>query len=115
MKKEGFLYYNKTADAKRSLQLTFTITKEQAEAFSKLATACNLGKGAKMKEILSYKCKVCGTEYKEKSKCKQCEEAHKTKGEIIEMRYRSCFADKSGYPDKIIVKFEDGNEQVYKR
>lgn len=68
-----------------------------------------------MKETTLWKCEICGTEYKDKMKCQECEENHKKKGKIIKMRHLPRTSDRSGYPDKITVKFEDGAEKVYSR
>lgn len=68
-----------------------------------------------MKETILYKCEICGTEYKDKKKCEQCEACHKKKGKIIKMRHQPYSFDHSGYPDKITVRFEDGMEKMYSR
>ena len=68
-----------------------------------------------MKETTLWKCEVCGTEYRDKSKCEKCEASHKKKGKIVKMRHLPYTSDLSGYPDRITVKFEDGKERVYSR
>lgn len=40
-----------------------------------------------MKETTCWKCDICGTEYKDKKKCEQCEDGHKKKGKIVKMRH----------------------------
>ena len=49
-----------------------------------------------MKDITLWKCDICGTK-------------------IVKMRHLPYTSDQSGYPDKITVKFEDGEELVYSR
>lgn len=70
-------------------------------------------KEKKMKETTCWKCDICGTEYKDKKKCEQCEDGHKKKGKIVKMRRLPYTSYPSGYPDKITVKFENGVEKVY--
>lgn len=36
-----------------------------------------------MKETTCWKCDICGTEYKDKKKCEQCEAGHKKKKERL--------------------------------
>lgn len=68
-----------------------------------------------MKCTTLWKCDICGTEYRDKKKCEQCETGRKKKGKIVKMRHLPYTFDQSGYPDKITVKFEDGEELVYSR
>lgn len=53
-----------------------------------------------MKETTCWKCDICGTEYKDKKKCEQCEAGHKKKGKIVKMRHLPYTSYPSGYPDK---------------
>lgn len=47
--------------------------------------------------------------------CKTCEENHvKPKG-IKDTRYQSYNTDHSGIPDKILIEFDDGREEWFKR
>lgn len=50
-----------------------------------------------------------------KKQCQKCESNHKKEGKIVKMRHLPYISDQSGYPDKITVKFEDGEELVYSR
>lgn len=68
-----------------------------------------------MKETTLWKCEICGTEYRDKGTCQKCESNHKKKGKIVKMRHQPYTNDRSGYPDKITVQFEDGVEKVYIR
>ena len=36
-----------------------------------------------MKDVTLWKCDICGTEYRDKKKCEQCEAGHKKKGKIV--------------------------------
>ena len=62
-----------------------------------------------MKEITSYVCEMCGTEYKEIGDCKRCEESHIKIKQIERAQYEE--SDK--YPTKITVEFEDGKTVTY--
>ena len=68
-----------------------------------------------MKELTKYKCDYCNTEYKNKSDAQQCEDNHKTKAVIIKSHYLNYSQDKSGYPQKIFIEFENGKVIEYKR
>lgn len=68
-----------------------------------------------MKELTKYKCDYCGTEYKEKSNAQQCEDNHKVNATISRRHYLNYAQDKSGYPQKVYIQFEDGKVIEYKR
>lgn len=68
-----------------------------------------------MKETKLYTCEFCGTSYKEKSKCQQCEENHSKPVKIVDAAYASFKGDESGYPKRITVEMEDGEEVEYRR
>lgn len=68
-----------------------------------------------MKEIKHYICEICGTEYKEKARCVQCEKSHCKPEAIVKVKYISYDTNRKGYPISITVKMEDGSEQIYKR
>ena len=68
-----------------------------------------------MKESTKYQCEYCNTEYKDKNKCTECENNHKTRPEIESMRYASYKSDNSGYPIYLNVEFEDGEVITYRR
>lgn len=68
-----------------------------------------------MKTSTRYQCEVCGTEYSDKNKCKQCEENHKKNLKIIGKKYVSFKGDNTGYPTRIEVEFENGEFVTYKR
>lgn len=68
-----------------------------------------------MKEKKLYECEYCHTKYADKPMCKTCEENHvKPKG-IKDTRYQSYNTDHSGIPDKILIEFDDGREEWFKR
>ena len=67
-----------------------------------------------MKKIDLYQCEICGTKYKEKYKCQECEKSHVKAAQIIEEKYmpKNCNGE---YPVYIIVKMTDGKNIMYKR
>lgn len=68
-----------------------------------------------MKEIKHYICEICGTEYREKTKARECEKAHKKPKKIQHSDYHSLSVDASGYPAKIHVEMSDGKIVLYKK
>lgn len=63
-----------------------------------------------MKELKLYQCEVCGTEYSDESKAKECEKYHATGLRISGHKY-----DRIGrFPVKIWVKSKDGEERMYR-
>lgn len=68
-----------------------------------------------MKEVKHYICEICGTEYNDEKKCEACESGHCKPVKIMKAKYLSIDNNKKGYPVSIIVKMEDGTEQIYKR
>lgn len=68
-----------------------------------------------MEELKLYRCEFCGTSYKEKKRCIECEKSHKKPVKIIDSRYVAENDNKKGYPVSITVQMEDGNKVIYKR
>lgn len=68
-----------------------------------------------MKEQKLYICEYCGTSYKDKLKCKECEKGHKQVVKIENCNYTSINSDKTGYPSRINVTMNDGKTVTYKR
>lgn len=68
-----------------------------------------------MKALKFYQCETCGTMFNEEEKAKKCEQTHKKRIKIVSAKYRPYTSEKSGIPDIIIAKFEDGSEVKYKR
>ena len=68
-----------------------------------------------MKKVDHYICEICGTEYAEREKCKQCEKGHKEPKEIINVTHRPVTMDQSGYPETIDLRMSDGETVRYKR
>lgn len=68
-----------------------------------------------MKETKLYVCDYCGTQYKEKLKCQDCERGHKKIKSINSCKYVSIKNDETGYPSRINVLMDDGNIVEYKR
>ena len=67
-----------------------------------------------MKKIDLYQCEICGTQYKEKLKCQECEKSHVRPVQIIGEKYmqKSCSGE---YPVHITVRMADGKTVMYKR
>lgn len=68
-----------------------------------------------MKTLEKYQCEYCHTEYREKSACERCEKNHKVKSKIKKTVYQSYEIDRSGYPMRINIEFENGETITYKR
>ena len=72
-------------------------------------------RGERMKKVEHYICEVCGTEYKDKKRCADCEKGHIKPVEIYTSKYLSLDKNAKGYPSSINIKMEDGNLVTYKR
>lgn len=68
-----------------------------------------------MKEIMQYKCERCGTLYEDKDRALKCEKGHKLATKIVSVNYMRHIYDNTGYPNKILVEFDDGTTKEYKR
>ena len=68
-----------------------------------------------MKELKLFVCEICGTQYKEKRKCQECESSHKEPKSIVSSHYLSYQNNKSGYPNIIQVEFSKGEVISYHR
>lgn len=68
-----------------------------------------------MKETKLYTCEFCGTSYADINKCRQCEENHSKPVKIVGAKYAAFKGDESGYPKRITVEMEDGEEVEYGR
>ena len=68
-----------------------------------------------MKKITRFACEICGTEFADSGKAKNCEKLHKSPKEFVRCRYNPIGIDASGYPQTITVKMSDGEELLYKR
>lgn len=68
-----------------------------------------------MKEQKLYVCDFCGTQYKEKKACKECEESHVAPVKIKNCRYIAMKDNHKGYPTQIHVEMADGTVQIYKK
>lgn len=68
-----------------------------------------------MKEKKLYTCEVCHTDYAEKHKCAECEKSHQTNLKIEDMVFQPLAVDMSGFPFRIKVISEDGEECTYYR
>lgn len=67
-----------------------------------------------MKSLHLYVCEHCGTQYKDKKECQQCENHHTTATEIHDMRFHAS-KNIRNYPDKIELKMADGKMLWYHR
>ena len=69
-----------------------------------------------MKEVKLYQCEICGTQYKEKLKAKDCEASHIKPVKISGMKFNSMNCGSGdGLPVKITVTFENGACVDYRR
>lgn len=67
-----------------------------------------------MKELKLYQCEVCGTQYADKDKAKQCEQYHARGLEIDGWSYRGMNETTEKFPVKIWVKSKSGEERMYR-
>lgn len=68
-----------------------------------------------MKEIKQYKCEHCGIIYADKDRALECEKGHKFATKIVSVHYPPYASDNMGYPNKILVEFNNGITKEYKR
>lgn len=68
-----------------------------------------------MKVSTLYTCEFCNTSYKTEKQAVECEKHHRQPTEIKAPKYRSIKNSSDGYPDKIMVVFDDGQEIRYTR
>lgn len=69
-----------------------------------------------MKKLELYQCEICGTQYKDKAECVECEKSHVPGTKIIGYKYTpKNVGSKDGLPVKITVKFENGKTADYRR
>lgn len=68
-----------------------------------------------MKEQKLYMCEYCNTQFKDKEEAIKCEKFHHVAMEIKSASYHRALSTRDGYPDILMVKFEDGNIERYKR
>lgn len=68
-----------------------------------------------MQELKLYRCEFCGTTYKGKENCKQCEKGHKTPVSVKASKYLSIAQNAKGYPEYVDVEMSDGQIVRYKR
>ena len=68
-----------------------------------------------MKKVELYECGICGTRYKDKLECENCEKHHRHNLRIIDTKYNAHdIGSNDGFPVKITVT--DGAKQaVYRR
>ena len=67
-----------------------------------------------MKERRLFVCEQCNTEYADRKKAKSCEDSHKTKFKIKNMRHVAINNNKTGFPVTVTLEAEDGSIKTYK-
>lgn len=68
-----------------------------------------------MKEVKQYICDICGTQYKDKEKCKDCESMHHQPVKIDGAVWVFMKSNGSGYPTKVHIKMSNGETITYTR
>lgn len=68
-----------------------------------------------MKKVEHYICEICGTEYKDKKACTECEEGHHKPERIDGATYVSMKNNGSGYPTRVHIKMSNGEIITYRR
>lgn len=68
-----------------------------------------------MKKVDHYICEICGTEYTDKVKCRECEKGHKEPQEFVKAKHLPITMDETGYPETIDVRMSDGKVMKYKK
>lgn len=68
-----------------------------------------------MREQKLYLCEFCGTQYREKGKALDCEKNHHIPKSMGQPQYHAAKCPEDGYPDRIIIAFDDGKAFWYKR
>ena len=66
-----------------------------------------------MKKLELYQCEVCNTQYSDKKKAMDCEKSHKMPTSCVGKKYRAVSSNPDGYPDKVMVTFNDGSTAEY--
>ena len=72
-------------------------------------------RGLIMKELKLYLCEHCGTQYKNKTEAKKCEDSHKTKLKIKGMKFVSYKNNHTGFPIVLEVVDEKNYPVRYRR
>ena len=67
-----------------------------------------------MKELKLYQCEVCGTQYADKLKAKECEKYHVRDLEITDFQYRGMNENTDKFPVKIWVQSKSGEKRMYR-
>lgn len=72
-----------------------------------------------MKQIVLYKCEICGHEYKSQSDAEGCESFHVVPDKSCSISfegYQPYFEQDADYlPRKIVIELKNGEKRVYKR
>lgn len=67
-----------------------------------------------MKVVNQYKCDHCGTLYKDKNLCEQCENQHRTPNKIVKAEHKPMNVC-TEYPWSIQIEFDNGAIVSYER
>jgi hypothetical protein len=68
-----------------------------------------------MKKIELYACEICGTQYAEMSRARECETNHKRPISVTATYDTPITMNKRGYPGRVTVLFDNGTEVTYRR
>ena len=69
-----------------------------------------------MKKVELYQCEVCGTQYKHKGECEECEKKHVRYTRITGAKYNAQnVGSNDGLPVKVTIQFENGKSADYRR
>lgn len=69
-----------------------------------------------MKKLELYQCDLCGTQYRSRLECKNCEKSHRRPTGVLDARWNAKNVGSSdGYPVKVSVMFDNGVSVDYRR
>ncbi len=68
-----------------------------------------------MKQIKLYVCELCGTQFANKADAEKCEKFHRFPKLVTPGSFKPFTMNGDGYPDKVLVNFDDGSQIQYRR
>ena len=69
-----------------------------------------------MIETIQYKCEMCGTNYSNAEKCRECEAFHVAVASVAQYKYNSKgMGPESKYPHAVTIVMDDGKQLTFKR
>ena len=68
-----------------------------------------------MKEVMQYRCDLCGSLHWDKIEAEKCEQSHVAPQQIIHADYTYCTNFRDNYPDRIVVEMSDGDTVSYQK